>query len=77
MIMFIGLMVIAVALARIQARRNYEGGTNVSPDELQRLAQKAHDARVLAQQLQAQAAIDAAEAELASAQVRLLREGLY
>jgi hypothetical protein len=77
MIMFIALVVIVVALARIQARVACATPVGITPEELARLAQVAYDARVLAQQLQAQAAIDAAEAELASAQVRLLREGLY
>jgi hypothetical protein len=76
MMLFIALVALVVVLARIRAV-HFEHPVGITPDELQRLAQKAHDARVLAQQLQAQAAIDAAEAELASAQVRLLREGLY
>jgi hypothetical protein len=73
MIVFLALLALLVVMHMHRVAKQREP----QAIHLDHLAQVAHDARVLAQQLNAKAAVDAAEAELASAQVRLLREGLY
>ena len=73
MIVLIALLALLVVMHMHRVAKQRE----LQAIRLDYLAQKAHDARAEAQRLNALAAADAAEAEVASIQVRLMREGLY